>query len=118
MRTDAGHPSCRARRRIAAIPLQSSHLGRLQSGKTQPLARVGSALPKKLRGGFEPDTQLALRSRRFLKEIAAKRIADESRSSTSQLCAINFFEYRLQRSEEHTSELQSPYDLVCRLLLE
>src|SRR5437867_7313202 len=25
---------------------------------------------------------------------------------------------RLERSEEHTSELQSPYDLVCRLLLE
>src|SRR5207248_11551048 len=24
---------------------------------------------------------------------------------------------RLPRSEEHTSELQSPYDLVCRLLL-
>src|SRR5438094_1788105 len=24
----------------------------------------------------------------------------------------------LRRSEEHTSELQSPYDLVCRLLLE
>src|SRR5437867_12645821 len=24
----------------------------------------------------------------------------------------------LKRSEEHTSELQSPYDLVCRLLLE
>src|SRR5207248_9093990 len=27
-------------------------------------------------------------------------------------------EQRPQRSEEHTSELQSPYDLVCRLLLE
>src|SRR5437867_4577652 len=27
-------------------------------------------------------------------------------------CASHF------RSEEHTSELQSPYDLVCRLLLE
>src|SRR5207248_7140504 len=27
-------------------------------------------------------------------------------------------EYRNDRSEEHTSELQSPYDLVCRLLLE
>src|SRR5438094_6455080 len=26
--------------------------------------------------------------------------------------------YRADRSEEHTSELQSPYDLVCRLLLE
>src|SRR5207248_11082188 len=25
---------------------------------------------------------------------------------------------RRKRSEEHTSELQSPYDLVCRLLLE
>src|SRR5438094_5399661 len=25
---------------------------------------------------------------------------------------------RVARSEEHTSELQSPYDLVCRLLLE
>src|SRR5438094_6802290 len=25
---------------------------------------------------------------------------------------------QLVRSEEHTSELQSPYDLVCRLLLE
>src|SRR5437867_8749558 len=24
----------------------------------------------------------------------------------------------MSRSEEHTSELQSPYDLVCRLLLE
>src|SRR5207248_10750375 len=33
-----------------------------------------------------------------------------------------FGEYRPQslefRSEEHTSELQSPYDLVCRLLLD
>src|SRR5437867_8761133 len=26
--------------------------------------------------------------------------------------------YEASRSEEHTSELQSPYDLVCRLLLE
>src|SRR5256885_4717946 len=27
-------------------------------------------------------------------------------------------EFNLQRSEEHTSELQSPCNLVCRLLLE
>src|SRR5207248_9885396 len=26
--------------------------------------------------------------------------------------------HMVKRSEEHTSELQSPYDLVCRLLLE
>src|SRR6266705_3478071 len=29
-----------------------------------------------------------------------------------------FAEDGMRRSEEHTSELQSPYDLVCRLLLE
>src|SRR6266705_6075379 len=28
------------------------------------------------------------------------------------------FKAHVERSEEHTSELQSPYDLVCRLLLE
>src|SRR5437867_4742915 len=33
-------------------------------------------------------------------------------ASTSELYGL------VQRSEEHTSELQSPYDLVCRLLLE
>src|SRR5207248_8729880 len=33
-------------------------------------------------------------------------------SSTIRIAA------RAKRSEEHTSELQSPYDLVCRLLLE
>src|SRR5207248_10752690 len=34
--------------------------------------------------------------------------------------ALSLWRYRERkiRSEEHTSELQSPYDLVCRLLLE
>src|SRR5438094_1443201 len=32
--------------------------------------------------------------------------------------AQNRMRSRPERSEEHTSELQSPYDLVCRLLLE
>src|SRR5207248_7697226 len=36
--------------------------------------------------------------------------------SASQAGIGNYLE--LLRSEEHTSELQSPYDLVCRLLLE
>src|SRR5699024_12238823 len=31
---------------------------------------------------------------------------------------INFAAAKLARSEEHTSELQSRFDLVCRLLLE
>src|SRR5256885_8789758 len=33
-------------------------------------------------------------------------------------CGIRHSECREQRSEEHTSELQSPCNLVCRLLLE
>src|SRR5437867_13031921 len=32
--------------------------------------------------------------------------------------AIAYDAAAYKRSEEHTSELQSPYDLVCRLLLE
>src|SRR5437867_7161203 len=35
-----------------------------------------------------------------------------------RLGAPKFYDYIRARSEEHTSELQSPYDLVCRLLLE
>src|SRR2546426_2585591 len=31
---------------------------------------------------------------------------------------LEAFRRRMQRSEEHTSELQSPCNLVCRLLLE
>src|SRR5437867_7047555 len=33
-------------------------------------------------------------------------------------CFVHRSRGRIPRSEEHTSELQSPYDLVCRLLLE
>src|SRR5207248_11663085 len=39
----------------------------------------------------------------------------------ARLCQTLLFMHScffVQRSEEHTSELQSPYDLVCRLLLE
>src|SRR5258708_22543196 len=40
-------------------------------------------------------------------------------SKTGRLDALRSTEYRrLDRSEEHTSELQSPDHLVCRLLLE
>src|SRR5437867_7522176 len=39
-----------------------------------------------------------------------------ARSTSSSL--RSFFTFSSSRSEEHTSELQSPYDLVCRLLLE
>src|SRR5207248_9298756 len=37
---------------------------------------------------------------------------------TRSQCQCRAASLRQRRSEEHTSELQSPYDLVCRLLLE
>src|SRR5207248_5396728 len=44
---------------------------------------------------------------------------EEIRASRQRLVAAQDEERRrIERSEEHTSELQSPYDLVCRLLLE
>src|SRR5437867_3279585 len=49
-------------------------------------------------------------------ELAQYHGLDEPRLDTLHY-HINDAEF-IQRSEEHTSELQSPYDLVCRLLLE
>src|SRR5437867_6434984 len=40
------------------------------------------------------------------------------RRSRASRCATGWPGTASCRSEEHTSELQSPYDLVCRLLLE
>src|SRR5258708_31019828 len=42
----------------------------------------------------------------------AKNMRERSRTSSAALCRL------VERSEEHTSELQSPDHLVCRLLLE
>src|SRR5207249_6848485 len=41
----------------------------------------------------------------------------DSRAKNSEKIAARQFEL-MERSEEHTSELQSRFDLVCRLLLE
>src|SRR5699024_11656533 len=40
------------------------------------------------------------------------------KSVTGQQCTTRWLESADARSEEHTSELQSRFDLVCRLLLE
>src|SRR5207248_3955582 len=61
--------------------------------------------------------------RRLEKEIWEMAGVEFNVNSPLQLAEILFDKLNLQpnarrRSEEHTSELQSPYDLVCRLLLE
>src|SRR2546426_7588862 len=52
--------------------------------------------------------------------IAASAAGSSSRCATgaSRACAAIPRTRRAARSEEHTSELQSPCNLVCRLLLE
>src|SRR5207248_9414792 len=55
-------------------------------------------------GDHEPVLVMALRFGRALERFGEDWIAEEQAAQA--------------RSEEHTSELQSPYDLVCRLLLE
>src|SRR2546426_1978587 len=47
--------------------------------------------------------------------LLARQAAHDSRS---QILRVSQTMLRLSRSEEHTSELQSPCNLVCRLLLE
>src|SRR5207249_10589457 len=55
-------------------------------------------------------TAHALRARRMSPEDVARRATDRLRRGRGR--------HRQDRSEEHTSELQSRFDLVCRLLLE
>src|SRR5207248_9440052 len=52
----------------------------------------------------------------FLAERAGRPVG--RRVALLQVEAEHLLDQRAERSEEHTSELQSPYDLVCRLLLE
>src|SRR5207248_8087799 len=45
-------------------------------------------------------------------------LCERGQRITASIVHYTFAKLSQQRSEEHTSELQSPYDLVCRLLLE
>src|SRR5699024_12204361 len=50
-------------------------------------------------------------------QFQALRIADEQLDEEQFLCLMKD-DFKNARSEEHTSELQSRFDIVCRLLLE
>src|SRR5699024_11924614 len=57
-------------------------------------------------GELNMDSEATLEALNFIKKLRDADILDESAVSMDD------------RSEEHTSELQSRFDLVCRLLLE
>src|SRR5690348_17760989 len=50
--------------------------------------------------------------------IQSEIVLEDGRGSPAQLAGIISPDPAAPRSEEHTSELQSPVHLVCRLLLE
>src|SRR5207248_8371471 len=80
-----------------AVPA-AAHATPGAAGRDEHIADAGEAATghRRTRGRRRP----ACRSRRSCRHGARRRRP------------------RRERSEEHTSELQSPYDLVCRLLLE
>src|SRR5207248_8872807 len=79
-------------------------------------ARYDSAVyqcrPMRLSTRFEPDCSGACRCAARFRGASIRSRAIVSSTSVASM------EESRKRSEEHTSELQSPYDLVCRLLLE
>src|SRR5438067_10093289 len=52
-----------------------------------------------------------------LKRLVRRPTGAKAVRAVQKLLLVNSFEHH-RRSEEHTSELQSRFDLVCRLLLE
>src|SRR5256885_316475 len=64
------------------------------------------------RGHFHGNTSFLLTLCSFR---GVRRVRDEATALVSSACSPSS---HLVRSEEHTSELQSPCNLVCRLLLE
>src|SRR2546427_1821157 len=89
--------------RRAQAARQNPEHGRLRPGVAQPAAGVFLAR--------EPETAPAERA--ACAPCARRNHLPQRREGRGKLaCAI------LRRSEEHTSELQSQSNLVCRLLLE
>src|SRR5437762_5813046 len=98
---DEGHPSCPTRR--------SSDLWRTMISRPLP-AKVRMA--SRNSGGTRNGRCQPSRLRFFHTSSAAVKAANANTASTEVRYALRC------RSEEHTSELQSPMYLVCRLLLE
>src|SRR6266516_6841268 len=83
----------------------------------QPVCEALEAVPGSASGAAEVLGRSTLKSWRLRTQPPRKlfrRFGRSCQSSPLMMESPRIWE----RSEEHTSELQSPYDLVCRLLLE
>src|SRR2546430_11997785 len=81
-----------------------------RSVSTAPALAQYTIQPEDVKGPFAPQIP-----RDFEKMAALERLAYQS---PRELLAEKFHMSEALRSEEHTSELQSQSNLVCRLLLE
>src|SRR5207248_8788898 len=93
----------------------------LAIGKAQPVPLLGAAAACGLEHFGESYLQealgkiAALRERGLTWHFVGRVQANKTRPIAEEFAWVHALD---ERSEEHTSELQSPYDLVCRLLLE
>src|SRR5207248_4952004 len=88
-----------------ALPI--SWRGRREVGRAARRGeRVSEARTTAFEGGKPPPIMSAVATA----AAAAKRLARKCERAISSPCV----QWGRPRSEEHTSELQSPYDLVCR----
>src|SRR5256885_4792000 len=77
-------------------------------------ARADDGLALSSRNGYLSDDE---RQQAMALSLALKQLADAARAGQAPLAELEAWAMQ-SRSEEHTSELQSPCNLVCRLLLE
>src|SRR5207247_10102251 len=101
------HRGCRARRLRSRDCKHRSHSRRAREAGARAKQEDPGASPAEDRAGHGAGAAVAAIARGF-GEIAVR---PARRTTMRQACGM-------LRSEEHTSELQSRVDLVCRLLLE
>src|SRR5207248_10169793 len=100
---------------------RSAHPRYLHSFPTRRSSDLLVTFPTRPKSWWSP-TRTCISTERFLApaessvtSLCTRHRPNDSRSAFPS-CQHSFI--APTRSEEHTSELQSPYDLVCRLLLE
>src|SRR5207247_4543414 len=77
-----------------------------------------SIVPEKPPNEAEPEAKEVVEGRGLAKGKTPERNRSRTQGRSGMSSALERIRQAARRSEEHTSELQSRVDLVCRLLLE
>src|SRR5688500_19983668 len=84
-----------------------------------PYTTLFRSVDPRLRPGFCPTPRISLDLSGSRRTVGVQRRAERAkRAARANATAARPLQRHVGRSEEHTSELQSPCNLVCRLLLE